>query len=411
MTHRPIAGLRASTSNPKKTSVIAGLAVASAVVLGCGQSPAPTQSKVVAKSQDSQKAAAKAPEKTAPGVQDDGEIVSAVEWFEGTVEQALAKAKAENKLVFIDVGAYWCPPCHELDEKVFIKPEVGAFLNAGYVSVHIDAEKGEGPEIVDRYRIQAYPTLLVLEASGVEKGRLVDSMEPAKLIEAVKQVAEGKNVLAELEAAVKASPDDLKARYELAHAQALAARRDDALASLAAVIEGDPDNAQGLAAKAMYDRAMFVTAKIDGDREAAVKQFEALQQKFPKSKPSLRAYRQIGRQLCKLGRADEAVASLEKMIATDPENPDLKGSYGWFSFRQKCRPDAGLRAVEAGLLQDPKSANLHYLRAELKHQLGDAAEALASIRKASELEPKSAYFKRQVRRFEALATGKGQPAH
>ncbi len=411
MTHRPTAGLRASTSNPKKTSVIAGLAVACAVVLGCGQSPAPTQSNVVAKSQDSQKAAVKAPEKAAPGVQDDGEIVSAVEWFEGTVEQALAKAKAENKLVFIDVGAYWCPPCHELDEKVFIKPEVGAFLNAGYVSVHIDAEKGEGPEIVDRYRIQAYPTLLVLEASGVEKGRLVDSMEPATLIEAVKQVAEGKNVLAELEAAVKASPDDLKARYELAHAQALAARRDDALASLAAVIEGDPDNAQGLAAKAMYDRAMFVTAKIDGDREAAVKQFEALQQKFPKSKPSLRAYRQIGRQLCKLGRADEAVASLEKMIATDPENPDLKGSYGWFSFRQKCRPDAGLRAVEAGLLQDPKSANLHYLRAELKHQLGDAAEALASIRKASELEPKSAYFKRQVRRFEALATGKGQPAH
>src|SRR5690606_2728779 len=60
-----------------------------------------------------------------PGVRADGSIVSAVDWFEGSLEQALAKAKAEDKLVFVDVGAYWCPPCHELDETVFTLPKVG----------------------------------------------------------------------------------------------------------------------------------------------------------------------------------------------------------------------------------------------------------------------------------------------
>ncbi|MGB1012973.1 MAG: tetratricopeptide repeat protein, partial [Nannocystaceae bacterium] len=316
----------------------AALLISASVATGCGSAnkdapanqdtpPAPTPSE----------AEKKPTPKVTPGVQDNGEIVSAVPWFEGSLEQALAEATKTGKLVFIDVGAYWCPPCHELDEKVFVDPKVGSFLGDKFVSIHIDAEKGEGPDIVDRYRVQAYPTMLVLEPTGVEKGRLVDSMEPAKLIEAVGKLAAGENVLAELEAKVAAAPKDLKARYELAHGQALAARRKDALASLSAVIAGDPDNTQGLAAKAMYDTAMFVTAKIDGDGEKAVQQFRDLQAKFPASKQSVRAYRQIGRQLCKLGKPDEAIASLDKMIALDPDNADLKGSYGWFSFRQKCR--------------------------------------------------------------------------
>ncbi len=402
---RPLPGLPTPARVLKPSSVITGLAVICACLSGCNNQPKASEQQPTKAAGEERADVPKPEPQAAPGVREDGEIISAVTWFEGTLEQALAKAKTDGKLVFIDVGAYWCPPCHALDEEVFVKPEVGAFLDEKFVSIHIDAEKGEGPDIVDRYHIQAYPTLLVLEASGVEKGRLVDSMEPAALIAALGKLAGGQNVLAELEAAVAAAPDDLKARYELAHAHALAARQQDALTNLAAVIEGDPDNAQGLAAAAMYDRAMFLTAKLDGDRERAVAEFRELQKKFPTSKQSIRAYRQIGRQLCKLGRPDEAVQSLEQMIATDPKNPDLKGSYGWFSFRQKCSPEAGLRAVEAGLEQDPKSANLHYLRAELRHQLGDSAEALVSIRNAAKLEPKSAYFKRQVRRFEQLASG------
>ena len=45
------------------------------------------------------------------------------------------------------------------------------------------------------------------------------------------------------------------------------------------------------------------------------------------------------------------------------------------------------------------------MRAELKHQLGDDEGALASIREAAAIEPESAFFKRQIRRFAALAGG------
>ena len=343
--------------------------------------------------------------KVSPGVQADGEVVSAVKWFEGSFDEAQAAARAAGKRLFVDVGAYWCPPCQKLDEEVFTQEEVGRALDRDYVAVHVDAEKGEGPELVARYRVQAYPTLLVLEASGLEQGRMVDALTPAELLSSLAEVARGRGVLAGLEAAVQAEPEDLEARYRLANAYVLAARRAEAEAELGRVIAGDPDNARGLAAKAMADRAAFLVAKQDGDPERAIALYRELQGKFPQAPESLRAYRQIGRELHKLGRDDEAVASLEAMVAAKPDDVDLKSAFGWFSFRERCGQAAGLRAVEAGLALDPRSADLHYVGAELKHQLGDEAGALASIREAAAIEPASAFYKRQVRRFAALVEG------
>ncbi len=342
-----------------------------------------------------------APPIATPGVQADGEVVSAVQWFSGSFEAALAAAKAQDKRVFVEVGAYWCPPCRKLDEEVFTQPAVGEALAAGYIALHIDAESGEGPELVTRYRVQAYPTLLVLEASGLELGRLVDAVAADELVQRLGEISQGNNVLGALEAAVKANPDDLEARYQLGSAYALAAQRELAEAELARVVTGDPDNARGLAARALADQAAFLVAKQDGDGERAITLYRELQRRFPTARESLRAYRQIGRELHRLGRSEEAIASLEAMVAAAPDDIDVKASYGWFSFRERCDPASGLRAVEAGLATAPDNAELHYLRAELKHLLQDAPAALASIREAARLEPESAFYKRQVRRFAA----------
>ncbi|MCA9651398.1 MAG: thioredoxin family protein [Myxococcales bacterium] len=346
-------------------------------------------------------------EPTTPGVRDDGEIVSAVSWFHGSLEQALAEAKAQDKLVLMDVGAYWCPPCHQLDEEVFVRPEVGEPLAAGYVAMHVDAEKGEGPELVERYHVQAFPTILVLEPSGLEKGRIVDFLPAEALLAALERLARGDNVLAELADAVQSDPDDLGKRYALGHALLLAADAEAAAPELEAVLLGDPGNELGLAGKVLYDQAMFVTYKLQGDLEGAIVALRELQRRYPESKDAVRAHRTIGRLQCALGREDEAVASLQAMVATDPKDPGLASSFGWFSFRQKCGVTQGLAAVQQGIVLAPDDADLRYVEAELLHLQGRDGEALAAIRKASELEPKAAFYRRQVRRFEALVEGAG----
>lgn len=342
----------------------------------------------------------------APGVQPDGEIVSAVAWFHGSLDQALAKAKAEGKLVLVDVGAYWCPPCHQLDEEVFVRPEVGERLGRGYVAVHVDAEKGEGPELAERYHVQAYPTVLVLEATGVEKGRVVDFLPAEQLLAALDRIEQGGNVLAELVDAVENDPDDLAKRYALAHAYLLAADAQAAKPELETVLVGDPKGELGLASQALYDRALFLTYKLEDEPERAIEEFRELQRRFPQSKEAVRAYRNIGRIQCELGRKDEAVASLEAMVAQKPDDAALASSYGWFSFREGCGHEPALAAVRKGIALAPEDADLRYVEAELLHALGRDAEGLASIREASRLEPKSAFYRRQVTRFTALAEGK-----
>lgn len=327
-------------------------------------------------------------------------------WFEGPLAAALAAAAAAGEQVIVDVGAYWCDSCHELDERVFSLPRVAAAVEAGYLAVKIDAEKDEGPEIVERYHVEAYPTVLVLDAHGVERGRIVAPEDADALLAGLSEIAGRGDPLAAARARVEADPDDLARRYELALGYALTGRRADAEAEYERVLAGDPENARGLAAKALLDRAVLLAAELDGDGERAIVLLRELQARFPASPLALRAYRSIGRELHRLGRSEEAVASLEAMIAAKPAKVALKSSYGWFAVRERCCADAGLAAVEAGLQQAPNDAELHHLRAELRDLLGDHAGALVSARRAAELEPKTAHYRRRVERLAALSEGR-----
>ncbi len=89
-----------------------------------------------------------------------------ISFFQGTWTEALAKAKKENKLIFVDAYAVWCGPCKFMAANVFPIKEVGDYFNSNFINYKFDMEKGEGPAFAKQYGVRAYPTLFYINGEG-----------------------------------------------------------------------------------------------------------------------------------------------------------------------------------------------------------------------------------------------------
>lgn len=83
-----------------------------------------------------------------------------------TWEEAVEKAQAENKLIFIDAHTTWCAPCKVMDEYVFTHEMAGDQYNSNFINLKMDMEKDMGPLFGLRYDVSTYPTFLFLTWDG-----------------------------------------------------------------------------------------------------------------------------------------------------------------------------------------------------------------------------------------------------
>jgi thioredoxin-related protein len=106
----------------------------------------------------------------------------------GTFIEAIKKAQKEDKLIFVDVYTDWCGPCKLLDQKIFSKPEVGTVFNKHFISLKINAEKGDGIEFAKEFNVSMYPTLLFLDKNGFMVHSDVGYMPASDLLKNVETV-------------------------------------------------------------------------------------------------------------------------------------------------------------------------------------------------------------------------------
>jgi thiol:disulfide interchange protein DsbD len=102
-------------------------------------------------------------------------------WLENDFEGALARAKAQDKLVVVDIWAEWCAACKELDEKTWPDPRVAEWLERNAVVVRVDTDRVR-KDLEKSLRILGYPTVLVLDGDGKELRRQVGFQNPEAML-------------------------------------------------------------------------------------------------------------------------------------------------------------------------------------------------------------------------------------
>lgn len=98
--------------------------------------------------------------------------------------EAIAQAKSQNKLIFIDFYTQWCGPCLNMAQEVFSLPTVGDYYNHTFINLKIDAENGEGIELAKKYGVRSYPTYAFIDPNTEELVHRSSSRQtPAQFIQ------------------------------------------------------------------------------------------------------------------------------------------------------------------------------------------------------------------------------------
>lgn len=109
-----------------------------------------------------------------------------IDWFEGSVDEAFAYAKENNKPLFLYWGAVWCPPCHYLKSKIFVRDEFIAQTRS-MVPVYLDGDTERAQIYGERFGAKGYPTVILFNPAGQEITRMPSTLPVDRYAEVLEQ--------------------------------------------------------------------------------------------------------------------------------------------------------------------------------------------------------------------------------
>jgi thiol-disulfide isomerase/thioredoxin len=358
-----------------------------------------------------------------------------------TLDEALARAAGEDRPVLIDFFTTWCPPCKRFEHAAETDADVRAALDR-VVLFETDAEK-EGLELAAKHGVEVYPTFLLLNAKGQPVNRW-SGYGKEYFLEVQGAALADLTTLEEKRArfAAHPGPEDAEtlarvheSRNEYRDAVALyrkavelgaeknfdyqifttivygvphdAFRVEDARRAADALVAGEGQPA-GRIVEA-FDMLSWLEKKVDSPGlatpylEKAIAAANAHDELAP-SRPGLAVERALRIE-------KDGDRAFELKLASMPEgwkdDPDALNAVAWWCFENRVHLEEAealaKRGVELAPAGSNKAAILDTL-AEICNARGNCFEAVVYARQAAEMAPGRDYYRRQVERFEALAT-------
>ncbi len=106
-----------------------------------------------------------------------GTATAPLAWLEN-VDAALQQAAVQRRLVLVHFWSDNCPPCVGVERNVLSRPEVQQAIQANFIPVKIKVDNQAG--VAERFRVDRWPTDLILLPDGQELVRSVSSQDPTR---------------------------------------------------------------------------------------------------------------------------------------------------------------------------------------------------------------------------------------
>ena len=121
-----------------------------------------------------------------------------------------------DKLVLVDFETEWCVWCDRLDTDTYTDQRVIEFAKKNLISKKIDAEKNNGPQQKKKYRVEGYPTILLLDSEGNEIDRIIGYRPPEEFFNELNRIKNRENTLSDLITRYKQSINNSSVKIDLA---------------------------------------------------------------------------------------------------------------------------------------------------------------------------------------------------
>lgn len=286
----------------------------------------------------------------------------------------LDKARETERPVMIDLYTDWCRWCDKLDSETYAHPAVAEFMKQNFINFKINAELGEGPGLVKRYKVIGYPFIVFVDGKGNEIDWIIGYVTAEKFLAKAEQVHAGTETYSDFKQRYEADPEDLDAA--VGFARKLEERKDRKDQNLAwGIYESALDRARedknpltGVCLSGVVQKAM----QVDSDYDKAVVLLEELIADYPDTEGIEDDYfllAQIHTQIFK--DRDKTIeiltAGAEKFAGTEKADT--------FHY------NLGLELEAKGALDEALAAYDKIMKAQLRHEVIPAATIRILIKK------------------------------
>lgn len=138
-------------------------------------------------------------------------IFSDIVWFDD-FSKAQIQSKKENKVLLVFFQASWCSYCKKLEKTIFPDEEVSKELDK-MILLKIDGDKN--PELIQKYEVKAYPTLLFFDLNGNMIEQIIGSPSKDLILTKLEEAISKKDLESNLLEAKNKSPKKVLPNYNL----------------------------------------------------------------------------------------------------------------------------------------------------------------------------------------------------